>query len=81
MDSSPRQVDAVGGLFAFRHAVIAWSLEQDAGNGCTEWVLEAELGDVGVSRRFPKRLTREEAEAEANKIVPVLFRIAKYWVK
>ncbi len=72
--------DAVGGLFAFKRVVIAWSFERLAwGSVFMEGVLEVELGDVGVIRRFPKNLTREEAETEANKIVPELFRIAEAW--
>ena len=72
--------NAVGGLFTFKQAVIAWHFEGLTwGNRCAEGWLEVELGDVGVIRRFPKNLTRQEAEAEANRIVPELFRIAEVW--
>ena len=70
--------NAVGGLFTFKQVVIAWHFEGlTSGNRCAEGVLEVELGDVGVIRRFATNLTREEAEAEANRIVPELFRIAE----
>lgn len=72
--------NAVGGLFAFKRVVIVWSFERlEWGSAFMEGVLEVELGDVGVIRYFPTNLTREEAEAEANKIVPELFRIAEAW--
>jgi hypothetical protein len=72
--------NAVGGLFTFKQVVIAWHFEGLTwGNRCTEGVLEVELGDVGVIRRFATHLTREQAEAEANRIVPELFRIAEAW--
>lgn len=74
--------NAVGGLFAFKQGVVAWSFERLAwGSAFMEGVLEVELGDVGVIRRFPTNLTRDEAEAEANKIVPELVRIAEAWAK
>jgi hypothetical protein len=81
-DRTSEHVDDVGGSFTFQQVAIAWSFEEDGGAaGSTEWVLEAKLADVGVTRRFPVNLTREEAEAEAKKIVPDLFRIAEAWVK
>lgn len=74
----------MGGVFTFRRVGIAWSFKEDGeleGQGFRQWVLQAELGDVLVARRFPGELTQEEARAEVDRILPELFRVAEAWMK
>jgi hypothetical protein len=72
----------MGGQFAYRSVGIEWTFEEDGrhddGN---QWVFRVDLGDISVCRRYPNPLSREEADDEARKIAPELFRIAEEWLR
>jgi len=51
----------------------------DGGNH--QWVFAVSFGDVGISRLYPGVLSRAEAENEAARIAPELFRMAEAWLK
>jgi len=80
-------VDAVGnfpqdsahmdGSLAHRHVRMNWTF--DGGNH--QWVFAVSFGDVGISRLYPGVLSRAEAENEAARIAPELFRMAEAWLK
>lgn len=65
------------GILAHRHARMDWTF--DGGNH--QWLFAVNFGDVGVSRQYPELLMRVEAEDEANRIAPELFRMAEAWLK
>jgi hypothetical protein len=76
--------DAMDGEFAHMHVRLRWTLEEDGEygeGGGKQWVFDVSLGDIGVSRRYPSPLSRDEADQEARKIAPELFRIAEAWLK
>jgi hypothetical protein len=43
--------------------------------------VEVSLGDISVSRLLPVPLSQAEAERQAQKITPALFRVAEEWLK
>jgi hypothetical protein len=73
------------GELEHRHLHLRWTFADDgrygAEGGDRHWLFEVSLGDIGVARRYPDPLTQNEAEAEARKIAPELFRVAQVWLE
>jgi hypothetical protein len=73
------------GELEHRHLRLRWIFADDGRYGeagvDSQWLFEVSLGDIGVSRRYPDALTQNEAEAEARKIAPELFRVAQAWLQ
>jgi hypothetical protein len=70
------------GGFTHRSVEIRWTFEEDGEyyDG-KQWMFQVCLGDIAVSRRFPSPFSSDEADQEARKIAPELFRIAEEWLK
>ncbi len=64
------------GAFAHWHVQMHWTLK----GGNHQWLFAVTFGDVGISRRFPETLTQVEAEDEATRVAPELFRVAERWL-
>jgi len=72
----------MNGTFPHRSVEIRWTFKEDGEyyDG-KQWMFEVSLGDISVSRRFPSPFSSDEADREARKIAPELFRVAEEWLK
>ena len=69
------------GEFAHRGIDIQWTfLEDGVYDDGNQWVFRISLGDISVTRGYPNPISRDEADAEARRVAPELFRIAEEWL-
>ncbi len=79
--SDDREDGVMRGEFGHRGVEIQWTfLEDGAYDDGNQWVFRISLGDISVSRGYPKPISRDEADSEARRVAPELFRIAEEWL-
>ena len=72
------------GTFKHRTIRVGWKFVEDGkwcGDGAPRWAFEVRLGDISVIRLFRTPLSHAEAEREARRIAPAVFRVAEDWLK
>jgi hypothetical protein len=73
------------GELKHRQLQLRWTFADDGRcgveGGDRQWLFEVSLGDIGVARRYPDPIMQNEAEAEARKIAPELFRVVQVWLQ
>ena len=67
------------GTFVYRHLEMQWTSRAQIGE--RRWMFELTAGDIAVSRRYPKRLSEDEAAKVAETMAPELFRVAEAWLE
>jgi hypothetical protein len=79
-NSAGRRVE---GGFTFRSLPVRWTVREDSEAGVDghHWVLQVQLIDVGISRRYPDKISQIEAERESRAIAPMLLLAATEWLK
>ena len=82
LDNSTRR--RLEGRFTFRSVPVRWTVREDGESGEAgghNWVLHVQIIDVGISRRYPEKISQIEAEREARVIAPILLLAATEWLK
>jgi hypothetical protein len=72
------------GTFKHRTIRVTWTFVEDgkwSDDGAKRWTFEVKLGDISVIRLFRTPLSQAEAEREAQRVAPAVFRVAEDWLK
>jgi hypothetical protein len=60
------------------HVDLLWSVDPVDDDS---WMLEVSFGDIRIQRVLPSPPSPLEAQAEADYVAPLLFRLAEVWLE